>query len=171
MPRLDFGGQPPDTLAAVADQNLEVIGKGVIDMPYNVKWDPYHRAECIKQAEKAALHPGETWGNGFLYRFEDVVYAHRTDPYDDDAWGSSLVVELEAFNVRSWTPLGATLYFMSGSRHKFVNLAATKKFACKTVDEALESFIARKKRQAGIYEAKAERARAAIRLVQTPLVI
>ena len=75
-------------------------------------------------------------------------------------------VEIQAFQVRNWTKCGAQIYVNGFSETRFVNLEATKQFACKTVEEAVESFVARKTKQARIYRARADKADLAISLAK-----
>lgn len=56
------------------------------------------------------------------------------------------MVEALWFPVRKRTPKGAWIY------DRFVLLTARKKYACETLEEAVESFLARKTRQASIYQ-------------------
>ena len=129
-------------------------------MVYGIKWESHRAEDCIKGAEERALRAGQTWGMGFLYRFEDHTYAQRIDPFDDfdDNWTSVTYLELNAYNIRSKTPCGYTIYADNSVGWRFINMNATKKFALPTVNEALESYIARKKRQFEIYDARAKKA-------------
>jgi hypothetical protein len=52
------------------------------------------------------------------------------------------------------------------SDKRFVRTDARRRFACPTVEEAKASFIARKNRQASIYQTRRERAEEAIRIVK-----
>lgn len=132
---------------------------------YGVRWDPNRRAEIVNQAEQRALVPGLTWGHGFMYRFEDHTYAERIDPYEDwdDNWRSVTHIELTAYLVCNKTAQGYNIWvYDSGYRRRFINSNWTKRFALPTVEQALESYIARKDRQARIYEARASKARRCI---------
>jgi hypothetical protein len=104
-----------------------------------------------------------------MYRYEDVMYAAA---YDDTGRApGTLKVELRTYEVVRRTDkgcwirgcfLGANgMYAITGSE-RFVLLTARKRFACPTLDEARASFIARKRRQAGIYKSRMERALTAI---------
>lgn len=70
----------------------------------------------------------------FLYRYEessneDGVYIH-----------------LRKFIIEKYTPAGCWIRF-GYMRNKFQLFGTRKKFACKTIKEAEESFIARKRKQ------------------------
>ncbi len=95
----------------------------------------------------------------YWYRFEDRRYANSADQWGY-ATGSTLQVHLQEFPVISLTPTGAWLEVRGSAR--FTKQDVRKRFACPTKQEALESFIARKKRQASIYEARAKGAHEAI---------
>jgi hypothetical protein len=135
---------------------------------YGVKWNGMPHKEAKERAEKRALYPGETWGLGFLYRFEDHGYASRIDPFDDsdDNWTTRYQVELTAFLIRSITPKGWTIKADNGLGWRFINKTSRKQYALPTIEEALASFIARKEKQASIYEARASLARRMIELAK-----
>jgi len=118
------------------------------------RWIPQERGKCIAEAERwGRWYAPENEILGFLYRFDYKRYSYIVDA-EREEYSSYAVLELYAYPVKKWTPHGATLHCYSGTRHKFVNLEATKRFAWKTVDEALESFIARKKKEISIYESR-----------------
>jgi hypothetical protein len=99
-----------------------------------------------------------------LYRYEGQY--HRTGGYDvcgEWEWGTSRYPQLylHKYRVLKWTKCGAWIRFSTYQRdQRFVNLKARKKFACKTEEDALESFIARKNRQAAILGTQLEAAEA-----------
>lgn len=103
--------------------------------------------------------PDEMW-----YRFEDRRYS-IADDYGDHAY-SRLEVELHKYWVHHHTPKGVWLGLFRGSKHRFVLKGATRRFACPTIELAKESFIARKRKQAAIYHARANQAERAIELVE-----
>jgi len=97
---------------------------------------------------------------GEMYRYEMVVYAETG--YDDyeRRWyldPRNVQLNLSIFYIQKFTPCGVWIsiykYGVNGWR-KFVNLKANKKWACKTKEEALTSFIARKRRHIDIYESR-----------------
>lgn len=134
-------------------------------MVYQVRLEQYSDPrEGIKAAEERALKPGRTWGLGFLYRFEEHSYA-ASSGWDDDTWISTgPYLELEAFLIRSITPKGWTIEADNALGWRFIGREHTKRYALPTVEEALESFIARKEKQESIYLNRAKRARNAILL-------
>ena len=97
---------------------------------------------------------GDTW-----YRFVDVQYAPQVNEYDEPCGEGTLKIRIDRYLVEKVTPKGVRL-----DSGRFVLDGATKRYACATQSEALTSFIARKQRQLGIYQARAARAKKAIRL-------
>ncbi len=107
-----------------------------------------------------------------MYRYEDVAYAA---PFDDTGClPGTLEVELRTYRVVRRTAKGAWIagcfpdsdgFDLIGAE-RFVLLAARKRFACPTIDEARQSFIARKRKQARIYKARMERALRAIAAIE-----
>lgn len=95
-----------------------------------------------------------------FYRFYDVSYS-SWDPDADCPGPSYLVVHLTTYQVVKRTPTGVRLLGVD----RFVSCKTNKRFACPTIEEAKESFIARKKRQKRIHEAWVRRAEKAIDLV------
>jgi hypothetical protein len=104
----------------------------------------------IPERPGRALVPMPDW-----YRIEDRRYS-VADEMGDHAYTRHEVVLL-TFNVASYTPKGVWLrqYFSK----RWVSYTATRRFACPTVALALESYLARKKKQAAIYQARADNAR------------
>jgi hypothetical protein len=99
------------------------------------------------------------------YRFEDRLesiggYDHLGEWVSD---GSRTVVHLNAYPVIRRTPKGVWIRDIGGDS-RFICDNWTKRYALPTVEEAKRSFIKRKERQAGIYEARARTAREAITL-------
>lgn len=90
------------------------------------------------------------------YRFED----NRTSSLDwDGEWsGTNYNAALRTFTVLRRTPCGVRLSGPWGSTH-FMHDKATRRFACPTVELALESYRARKLCQIGIYEARIQGAK------------
>lgn len=95
----------------------------------------------------------------YLYRYEDVQYASY-DPFSDHSGPGELRVRLRKFPIERRTRKGA---WVCG---RFVLLSARKRYACPTQDEAMESFIARKKRQLSIHQYAVARAQTALRIAQ-----
>lgn len=110
-------------------------------------------------------------GIGTAYRYEDVNYCTSSgDEYGDVSWHSShTAVELRRYTILKRTPCGmwiADTPHGSCSDKRFVNLKATKKFACLTRTDAIKSFIRRKMRQASIYKARLARAEQALAIAR-----
>lgn len=99
-----------------------------------------------------------------FYRFEDIKYAAPLDEYDRPIGEGELRVHLREYQVVRETPKGTWIKGPIGE--KFVRKKATKHFACPTIEEARESFIARKKRQALIHQTRVNRALKAIEIVK-----
>lgn len=95
-----------------------------------------------------------------FYRFDDVSYS-TWDHVADCIGPSRLVVHLTTYTVTKRTPTGVRLLGVN----RFVSCKTNKRFACPTIEEAKESYIARKKRQKRIHEARVHRAEKAIELV------
>lgn len=100
------------------------------------------------------------------YRYEDRLQG--TGGYDImgewEPGPSHVVVNLFKYPVLKHTPKGVWISQLGG-RPMFICQNWRKKFACPTIEEAKHSFIKRKERQAGIYEARAMNARKAIQLI------
>ena len=99
------------------------------------------------------------------YRYEDKYFAPPLDEFDNPVGGRSLEIHLFKFPVVKTTPKGAWLD-IGEHANRFASRDATKRFACPTLAEAKESFIARKRKQARIYRKKAEEAEAAVRKIE-----
>lgn len=104
-----------------------------------------------------------------FYRYEDVQYAPSVDQFDNIIRGSGrLVVHLRTYPVIRQTPCGVRIDTgMGGTR--FVSNQYRKQFAHSTKEAAKASFIARKKRQASIYQARVNQAETAIRMIELGL--
>lgn len=101
----------------------------------------------------------------YLYRYDDVLTGTGSFDLEGDyipnPSGGRVVLSLRMFEVIRYTPKGAWIKHYSLSE-KYVSLTAKKKFACRTEVEALESLLARKRRQCSILAAQlkyAEQAR------------
>lgn len=86
------------------------------------------------------------------YRYEEQA----TGDWDDDfvsLVGPRIEIRLRKYPVIKHTPRGVWIIHNYGDR-KFILNDSRKRFACETKELAMESFIARKKRQAGILRAQ-----------------
>lgn len=106
----------------------------------------------------------------YLYRYEESTILRGLDRWEDPLPGYVLKLYLQKFEILKRTPKGAwiKLYEFSFDEKdkKFVLLTARKKFACKTKDEALESFKARKRRQIEILDRRLKKAKLALELAE-----
>ena len=87
------------------------------------------------------------------YRVEDYQTAAPVDEFERVCGPSETHLRLRRFEVIKTTPCGVWLATFDGPR--FTRRDARKRFACPTLAEAIESFQARKKRQAAILMARA----------------
>ena len=102
------------------------------------------------------------------HRYDDRTYAAPLDEFDNPMGPSRLSIEHTTYPVLKATPKGVWLDLGLGGR-RLVLHASRKRFACSTEEEALRSFIERKKRQAGICDTRAEKARTALFLAAEKL--
>jgi hypothetical protein len=105
--------------------------------------------------------PGEYW-----YRFDTVRYSNSSFNSDGDLVrvGSAHVeVELRRFRVLSHTPKGAWLELHYGKR--LVLTGSRKRYACPTIEEAAESFKARKQAQIRVLRSQLHTAKEGLRLI------
>jgi hypothetical protein len=108
----------------------------------------------------------------YWYRYEDVQYAPSVDEFDSIIQGSGrLEVRLRKIPVLRHTQKGVWVEYHDrryDKTERFLLRDARKRYACPTIEEAKESFIARKKRQMRIHQAAVDRAKAALQQVDSP---
>jgi hypothetical protein len=111
------------------------------------------------------------WEGDHLFRVEAVSYA-AIQPYADPVSGEGAWyttdprLEVTGYEVRNWTEHGATLETFS--RRKWVDLRPhAKQWASRTIEEAVEQFRLRRKRQIYILERQLARARYEMDLTDT----
>ena len=99
----------------------------------------------------------------YLYRYDTRI----SGSVDEDGylWGRHLTLYLSKFKILKRTPCGAWIDFGYHEK-KFVNLKATKQYACETPEKALKSFIFRKKRQIKILSTQLNDASTALRIAE-----
>ena len=98
----------------------------------------------------------------YWYRYVDWAMAAPLDEYDMPRGRGGVHIHCERYPVIKETPKGVWLQ-LSGFRNfrsmepekRWVSRSSRKQFACPTKEEAMTSFLARKRRQAGIYRARA----------------
>lgn len=99
-----------------------------------------------------------------MYRYEERRYAPSLDERDNPIPGSGRTeIILMEFKVIRSTPKGV---WIGDWGDRFVLLSARKRYACPTIEEALESFLARKRRQARILEKQLEGVRSLIYMAE-----
>lgn len=110
---------------------------------------------------------GDIW-----FRFEDVAYSSGLDEFDMPLGSGSVGIRIQKYFVTKVTPKGVWLTScfwandISWSKYdRFVRNNARKRFACPTEQEALESFVARKKAQRKIYKHRLNTVNAVLKLV------
>lgn len=108
----------------------------------------------LEQQIQTRTEKGECW-----YRIEATQYAPPLDEYGDVMRGGEGRIELrvDVFKVLRHTPKGVQIRYYhdyTGWRTRFVSRETRKQFACPTLKEALESYVARKKKQISIYQAR-----------------
>lgn len=99
-----------------------------------------------------------------LYRFEDYGVSHGSE---ECGFYSTRELSLREFLVVRETPRGAWIEGPFGLTRRFVRLNARKRYACPTVEEARESFMARKKRQIRILRTQLANAEQSLQLAES----
>ncbi len=99
----------------------------------------------------------------YWYRYYDMQYAPSLDEWDNPVGVGQVRVLLAEYSVLSLTPCGAWL-LVNGDR-RWTKKDVIRHFACPTLEEAKESFVARKRKQISIYQARIVRAERAIKLI------
>ncbi len=101
----------------------------------------------------------------YFYRIEDHLYASFSDEYGESSFPPTVKLTVIKIPLIKRTPKGAWIGYTEGSK-KFVLLTANKRYALPTMEEAKESFLARKKKQISIYESRVTHAKRAIALCE-----
>ena len=98
----------------------------------------------------------------FWYRYVDWPTAAPLDEWGDPIHSGGVHVHCKQYPVLKETPQGVWLQLSAlyvndelKKDRRWVKRDARKRFACPTKEEALESFRARKRKQASIYRARA----------------
>lgn len=96
-----------------------------------------------------------------FYRYREVLYSPGFNEDGDRIDGTGrIAIVLDEHQVIKRTPCGAWIDVDFTKR--FVNLSWGKRYAVPTIEEARESFIARKKREITIMDARSKTARRAL---------
>lgn len=103
----------------------------------------------------------------YFYRVEETTYSAGVNEWGDPLPGGPTRTNLNLYRVHSHTPCGVWLDDGCGQRWRFICNKWAKRFACPTVEEAIASFHARKKRQVALLNAQIRRAQAAVRYLDT----
>lgn len=98
------------------------------------------------------------------YRLDIVRYAGPVDEWGDVSGPGRTDIRKYEYPVIKNTPKGVWLAVYGDA--KFVLRDARKRYACPTIEEALKSFIARKKKQIAILSSRIEEARDGIQLAE-----
>lgn len=98
------------------------------------------------------------------YRIEDHLVSAGVDEFDNPLGPAQLQISVREFEVEKETPKG--VWLRSTFFRRFVLRDARKKYACPSKEAALESFLARKKKQRNIYAARVARAENAMSLAK-----
>lgn len=99
---------------------------------------------------------GDTW-----YRVEDYMVASTLDEYETPMGPGHVELRVLKFQIVKVTPKGVRL-----DVEKVVLDHWNKKYACPTLELAVESFMARKRRQIAINNSRVKNAKEAILLAQ-----
>ncbi len=99
----------------------------------------------------------------FWYRFEDYRVSGGINEFGEPDGPSYTEIRMREFQVTKYTPKGVWLHGAGwDGGKKFVLRDARKRYACPTIEEAGESFLARKKRQLSILISQSQSVREAI---------
>lgn len=102
-----------------------------------------------------------------FYRYYEVRYSLGVDEWGDPLPGvGRIAIELMEIPVIKRTPCGAWIGYGEYDK-KFVNLNWNKRYALPTIEEARQSYIARKKREIALMEGRASLARRALEVAKS----
>lgn len=83
------------------------------------------------------------------YRYDYRLYSAGVDEFDNPLGPPQGILKLNSYRVTKTTRCGVWL-----DTGKFINNSWRKRWACPTVEEAAESYRARKRREIGILQTK-----------------
>lgn len=96
----------------------------------------------------------------FWYRVEETTYSAGVDDLGDPIPGGPTRTNLQVHRVLRHTPCGVVID--DGLFGRFINRSWGKRYACPTVEEAIESFKQRKRAQIRICRARIRQAEEAM---------
>lgn len=99
--------------------------------------------------------------NDKMYRYQETRYSIGVDENGDVSGDWTLKVELLEYHIVKTTPKGVWISLHLDSNKKFVKLGCLRQYAHKTKNEALKSFVARKRKQILILENQLSQAKSA----------
>lgn len=100
----------------------------------------------------------------YLYRLHDFRYASPLNEYDELIGNGRASYRIDRFRVSKVTPQG--YWAMVHGHPRWIKMTATKRFACPTIEEAVESFLARKRRQRTILNSQLSHVEEVTKLVK-----
>lgn len=100
------------------------------------------------------------------FRIEDVLVSAGLDEFDHPLGPPRVQLYVRRYPLLKVTPKGA--WIDDYGRKRFVLASATKKYACPTLDGAIESFLARKQRQKAILHRQLSNVETAIYQINNP---
>jgi hypothetical protein len=100
----------------------------------------------------------------YLYRFDSFLSSSIEDSEYGHHVTSIVEVCLFRYEILRKTPKGVWIYLNFGDE-KFVLSNARKRYACPTIEEAKESFKARKSKEIKILQARIDHAKEAITII------
>jgi len=109
-----------------------------------------------------AVKWAEQYPLGAYWRIEEITYSSADEYGDVIPGGGRVVLRLRPYEVLKRTDRGARIDDNSSGGRWIAN-AWNKQWACATIDEAVASFRARKRRQIAIYKGRISEIEAALR--------
>lgn len=127
-----------------------------------------HERDALDKAAAQAVERAARWTGdynlGHAFRVIDSTYSVVIDP-DRDEYGTSTQLEIVAFPITKRTENGFRIR-LGGWDHApvttWVAFRHTKQFAGLTPEDAVASYVARRRKQARIYERRAAKALALV---------
>lgn len=101
----------------------------------------------------------------FWFRFEDGQYAAPVDECGNSQGPGQTYVRLHKYRAIKYTRCGVRL-----DNGRFVNRSSTKRFACPSIKEALESFKRRKELQIFYLQSRITRVKDALTLLEIGMI-